>query len=64
VAAGLGATVVGRSVATNNRGDIRFVPIADLSVGSKVLAVRKAGPVNALVEAFLDKLREQVPGRD
>lgn len=64
VAAGLGATVVGRSVATNNRGDIRFVPIADLSVGSKVLAVRKAGPANALVEAFLDKLREQVPGRD
>ena len=64
VAAGVGATVVGRSVATNNRGDIRFVPIADLSVGSKVLAVRKAGPVNALVEAFLDKLREQVPGRD
>jgi len=64
VAAGLGATVVGRSVATNNRGDIRFVPIADLSVGSKVLAVRKAGPVNALVDAFLDKLREQVPGRD
>lgn len=64
VAAGLGATVVGRSVATNNRGDIRFVPIADLSVGSKVLAVRKAGPASALVEAFLDKLREQVPGRD
>ena len=64
VAAGVGATVVGRSVATNNRGDIRFVPIADLSVGSKVLAVRKAGPASALVEAFLDKLREQVPGRD
>lgn len=64
VAAGLGATVVGRSVATNNRGDIRFVPIADLSVGSKVLAVRKGGPASALVEAFLDKLREQVPGRD
>jgi len=64
VAAGVGATVVGRSVATNNRGDIRFVPIADLSVGSKVLAVRKAGPTSALVEAFLDKLREQVPGRD
>jgi len=64
VAAGLGATVVGRSVATNNRGDIRFVPIADLSVSSKVLAVRKAGPASALVEAFLDKLREQVPGRD
>lgn len=64
VAAGLGATVVGRSVATNNRGDISFVPIADLSVGSKVLAVRKGGPASALVEAFLDKLREQVPGRD
>ncbi|MBS7781141.1 LysR family transcriptional regulator [Acidovorax sp. CCYZU-2555] len=61
VAAGLGTTIVGRSVAANNRSDIRFVPIADLAVQSQVLAVRKAGPVQPLVEAFLGKLSEQVP---
>ena len=61
VAAGLGTTIVGRSVAANNRSDIRFVPIADLAVQSQVLAVRKAGPAQPLVEAFLGKLSEQVP---
>lgn len=61
VAAGLGTTILGRSVAANNRSDIRFVPIADLAVQSQVLAVRKAGPAQPLVEAFLGKLSEQVP---
>jgi DNA-binding transcriptional LysR family regulator len=61
VAAGLGTTIVGRSVAANNRTDLRFVPIADLRVQSKVLAVRKEGPVHPLVDAFLGKLRQQVP---
>ncbi len=61
VAAGLGTTIVGRSVAANNRTDIRFVPIADLREKSKVLAVRKNGPAHSLVDAFLARLREQVP---
>lgn len=64
VAAGLGTTVVGRSVAANNRTDVCFVPIADLHICSKVLAVRKEGLPHPLVEAFLGKLREQVPGQD
>ena len=61
VAAGLGTTVVGRSVAANNRTDIRFVPIADVHARSKVLAVRKVGVAHPLAEAFLEKLRAQVP---
>jgi len=60
VAAGLGTTVVGQSVAANNRADIRFVPIADVHARSQVLAVRKGGVANPLAEAFLDKLRAQV----
>lgn len=60
VAAGLGTTVVGRSVAGNNRTDLRFVPIADLHICSKVLAVRKSGLANPLVDAFLGKLHERV----
>lgn len=61
VAAGLGTTVVGRSVAANNRTDVCFVPIADLQICSKVLAVRKDGLPHGLVDAFLRKLHEQVP---
>lgn len=64
VAAGLGTTVVGRSVAANNRSDIRFVPIADLPLCSKVLAVRKDSLASPLVDAFLGKLREQAAGRE
>ena len=60
VAAGLGTTIVGRSVAANNRSDIRFVPVTDLMLQSQVLAVRKDGPSHPLVETFLQKLREQV----
>lgn len=61
VAAGLGTTIVGRSVAANNRTDIRFVPVTDLLLQSQVLAVRKDGSSHPLVETFLQKLREQVP---
>ncbi len=61
VAAGLGTTVVGQSVAANNRADIRFVPIADVHARSKVLAVRKGSLAHPLADVFLDKLREQVP---
>lgn len=64
VAAGLGTTVVGRSVATNSRTDVRFVPISDLQVPSKVLAVRKESFIHPLVDAFVGKLREQVPHKN
>ncbi|RYY93449.1 MAG: LysR family transcriptional regulator, partial [Comamonadaceae bacterium] len=61
VAAGLGATVVGRSVAGNNRTDVRFLPIADLREPSRVMMVRKTKTPNALVDAFVQILRAQVP---
>lgn len=59
VAAGLGTTVVGRSVAVNNRTDVRFLPIGDIQANSKVLAVRKVGGPHLLAESFLKILRAQ-----
>jgi DNA-binding transcriptional LysR family regulator len=61
VAAGLGATVVAKSVAANNRADIHFVPIADVQACSQVFAVQKAGLAHPQARAFIDKLRAQVP---
>lgn len=63
VAAGLGITVVGRSVAANNRGDLRFVPLPDLPLRSQVLALRlAAAPGSArLLDVFLAMLQAQVP---
>lgn len=60
VAAGLGATVVGQSVAKNNRTDIRFLPIINIATHSRVIAVRKAESVHPLSQSFLDILREQI----
>lgn len=60
VAAGLGATVVGRSVAANNRTDIRFLPLTGIAAASKVIAVRKTGSANPLADAFLAILRGQL----
>lgn len=63
VAAGLGATVVGKSVASNNRTDVWFTPIRDLKICSKVLAVRKANVEQPLIENFIGKLRALVPSK-
>lgn len=60
VAAGLGATVVGQSVAMNNRTDVRFLPISDIATYSRVIAVRKADSVYPLSQSFLDILRGQI----
>ena len=61
VAAGLGATIVGRSVATNNRGDVRFVPLSGLPVCSQVTALCRAGDQSALTKTFLQFLQAQIP---
>lgn len=60
VAAGLGATVVGRSVATNNRTDIGFLPITNIAAHSRVIAIRKADSAHPLSDAFLKILRGQL----
>jgi DNA-binding transcriptional LysR family regulator len=59
VAAGLGVTVVGCSVAAQNRTDVRFLPIDDLSITSRVYAVH-LGEHNPMVDAFLQILQRQV----
>lgn len=53
VAAGLGAAVVGRSVSKNNRTDICFVPIADITAHSSVFTMRMKDHKNLLVDEFL-----------
>lgn len=60
VAAGLGTTVVGRSVAINNRTDIRFLPITDITMHCRVIAIRKADSEHLLSESFLGILRGQL----
>lgn len=59
VAAGLGATVVGRSAAINNRSDVLFLPISDLRSSTKVFAVRRADAPHRVADAFMEILREQ-----
>lgn len=60
VAAGLGAAVVGRSVSKNNRTDICFVPIADISAQSAVFTMRMKDRQNLLVDEFLKILDSQL----
>jgi LysR family transcriptional regulator, benzoate and cis,cis-muconate-responsive activator of ben and cat genes len=52
VGAGLGATLVGRSTAKNNRRDVRFIPVADLDLRTKLVMLTRAGEDNRLVETF------------
>ena len=60
VAAGLGATLVGKCVGTNNRTDVRFIPIKDLRADAKVFAVRKKDEPNTLADAFLKIIQVQL----
>lgn len=56
VAAGLGYTLVGRSVADGNRSDMAFVPVSDLPGTARVVAVTRAEGDGALVNAFVAAL--------
>ena len=58
VAAGQGVTLVGASVVTNNRNDIRFVRVADCKFVSRVVALTRAGEDNKLVASFMSALKE------
>ena len=60
VAAGLGSTIVAKSVAVNNRADVCFVSISDVQIQSQVFAVRKLNLAHPLVDLFLGALTEQV----
>lgn len=56
VAAGLGVTLVGRSIAEHSRSDIKLLPISDLDVGSTMLAVTRANETSKIAAAFLEVL--------
>ena len=57
VAAGLGATLVGRSVAQHNRPDIKFLPLKGVTLNTTILSVTKENESNPLVDDFLTILR-------
>ncbi len=57
VAAGLGATLVGQSVAQHNRPDIKFLPLTDVKLDTAILSVTKDNEMNPLVDDFLTILR-------
>jgi DNA-binding transcriptional LysR family regulator len=59
VAAGLGATLVGQTVAVNNRTDVCFVPIRGAKMEAQVFAVRRKGEQSQLADAFLDIIQAQ-----
>ena len=56
VAAGLGATLVARSIAENNRTDVVFLPVDDIATSTTVVAVTRADEKSRLVAAFLEML--------
>jgi DNA-binding transcriptional LysR family regulator len=59
-AAGLGYTLVGQSVAKNNRTDVAFIPIRDLAETSSVVAITNEHEENRLVQPFLNILMETI----
>ncbi|USX16613.1 LysR family transcriptional regulator [Oxalobacteraceae bacterium OTU3CAMAD1] len=58
VSAGLGATLVGRSIADNKRNDVAFIPVRDIHASTTVVAVTRNNESSKLVAAFLDIVRE------
>ena len=63
VAAGLGFALVGKSVADNNRRDVRFLPLRGLKTTANVFAVHLKDAKHQLVEAFLEILLLQSMAR-
>jgi len=59
VAAGLGFTLVGKSVADTQRSDIRFLPVKGVKTTANVFAIRRVGMPHQLAEVFLDILSTQ-----
>ncbi|HWW68857.1 MAG TPA: LysR family transcriptional regulator [Duganella sp.] len=58
VSAGLGATLVGRSIADNKRNDVAFIPVRDIHTSTTVVAVTRNNENSKLVAAFLDIVRQ------
>lgn len=60
VGAGLGGTLVGNSIAANNRDDVAFIPIRDIDLGTSVVAITRKNDSGNLVASFLENLRGNV----
>ncbi len=58
VGAGLGGTVVGRSIAENSRSDVACIPISDQAIGTSVVAVTRRDEDSRLLASFLSMLRD------
>lgn len=56
VGAGLGLTLVGRSIAQNNRSDVSFVALRDVDTTTTVVGVTRLGEDGKLVRAFLEMM--------
>lgn len=53
VGAGLGGSIVGRSIAENNRSDVRFVPFTDIGMSTTVVVVTRKDESSKLVDSFV-----------
>lgn len=53
VAAGLGATLVGKTVAVNNRSDVRFIPFVGPQMNTQVFALHSRSVGQPVVQRFL-----------
>lgn len=59
VATGLGMTLVGRTVAQNNRTDVRFLPLQGIPMETDIFAVLPRTPMSSLAESFLAVLKHE-----
>lgn len=59
VSAGLGFTLIPSSLSENTRSDVAFIPIADMTAETSLVAVTLADQDSKLVKAFLDILRRE-----
>ena len=56
VGAGLGATLVARSISENNRSDVAFIPVRNIQASSTVIGVTRLDENSKLVASFLEIL--------
>ncbi|MFG7339544.1 LysR family transcriptional regulator [Stutzerimonas stutzeri] len=56
VGAGLGGTLVSRSMTDNNRQDVVFLPVEDIEISTSLVAVTRKGGQNKLLDNFIEIL--------
>lgn len=56
IGAGLGTTLVGRSIARNNRRDVKFVPVRDFDLTTSLVMITRSNDENRLIATFRQAL--------